>query len=134
VGQAIAANLPADNSLRLTQKYLAASVTAHVAFKGGGISAMPSMHLGAASIYIFAAQRTKWLVPAVLFWLTIFVLSGYFGYHYWVDGLGATVIAWLCWCASEFLFAGSVTKDQHGSNNPRATSRNLEEERAFTRR
>ena len=105
VSRAIAANLSADNSLRLTQKYLAASVSAHTAFKGGGISAMPSMHLGAASIYIFAARRTKWLVPAVLFWLTIFVLSGYFGYHYWVDGLAAGVIAWVCWCASEFCFA-----------------------------
>jgi PAP2 superfamily len=107
VGQAIAANLPADNSLRLTQKYLAASVSAHVAFKGGGISAMPSMHLGAASIYVFAARKTKWLAPAVLFWLTIFVLSGYFGYHYWVDGLVAAAIAWVCWCASEFWFARS---------------------------
>lgn len=104
IGATIAGNLPADNSLRLTQKYLAASVSAHVAFKGGGISAMPSMHLGAASIYIFAARKTKWLVPAVLFWLTIFVLSGYFGYHYWVDGLAAAAIAWLCWRASELLF------------------------------
>jgi hypothetical protein len=104
IDASIAGNLPADNSLRLTQKYLAASVSAHIAFKGGGISAMPSMHLGAASIYVFAARRTKWLVPAVLFWLTIFVLSGYFGYHYWVDGLAAAAIAWACWCASELLF------------------------------
>jgi len=107
VALAIAANLPADNSLRLTQKYLAASVNGHTAFKGGGISAMPSMHLGAASIYIFAARRTKWLIPAVLFWLMIFVLSGYFGYHYWVDGLAAAVIAWVCWCASELVFRSS---------------------------
>jgi PAP2 superfamily len=104
ISAAIAGGLPADNSLRLTQKYLAASVNAHTAFKGGGISAMPSMHLGAASIYIFAARGTKWLIPAVLFWLTIFVLSGYFGYHYWVDGLAAAGIAWVCWCASELVF------------------------------
>jgi len=107
VAQAIAANLPPDNSLRTTQKYLAASVDTHIALKGGGISAMPSMHLGAASIYIFAARKTKWLIPAILFWLTIFVLSGYFGYHYWVDGLAAAVIAWVCWCVSEFCFAPS---------------------------
>ena len=105
VGRSIAANLPTDNSLRLTQRYLALSINSHVAMKGGGISAMPSMHLGAASIYIFAARKTKWLIPAVLFWLTIFVLSGYFGYHYWVDGLAAAVIAWVCWCVSEFFFA-----------------------------
>ena len=101
---AIASNLPADNSLRLTQAYLAESINSRVAVKGGGISAMPSMHLGAASIYIFAARKTKWLIPAVLFWLVIFVLSGYLGYHYWVDGIVAAVIAWLSWWVSDFYF------------------------------
>lgn len=101
VGEAIASGLPADNSLRLTQKYLAAGIQSHVALKGGGISAMPSMHLGAASIYVFASRKTRWLVPAVLFWLIIFVLSGYFGYHYWVDGIAAAAIAWVCWRVSE---------------------------------
>ena len=102
--EAIAANLPADNSLRLTQAYLAESINSRVAVKGGGISAMPSMHLGAASIYIFAARKTKWLVPAVLFWLVIFVLSGYLGYHYWVDGLVAAVVAWVSWRVSDVYF------------------------------
>jgi hypothetical protein len=100
----IAANLPADNSLRLTQAYLAESINSRVAVKGGGISAMPSMHLGAASIYIFAARKTKWLIPAVLFWLVIFVLSGYLGYHYWVDGIVAAIIAWVSWRISDFYF------------------------------
>jgi hypothetical protein len=102
--QGIAATLRPDNPLRFTQDYLAATISSHVAVNGGGVSAMPSMHLGAASIYIFAARRTKWLIPAVLFWVTIFLLSGYFGYHYWVDGLVAAAIAWACWHSSELLF------------------------------
>jgi hypothetical protein len=63
------------------------------------------MHLGAASIFVLAARKTNWLIPALLFWLTIFLLSGYFGYHYWVDGLVAVPVAWLCWLGSERLYA-----------------------------
>jgi len=103
--QAIEAHLAPDNSLRLTQAYLASSIGAHEALKGGGISAMPSMHLGAASIYVLVAVRTKWLAPALMFWAAIFLLSGYFGYHYWVDGLVAAAVAWACWRAAELWFA-----------------------------
>ena len=59
---------------------------------------MPSMHLAAAAIYVFAAWRTQWFIPALLFWGIIFIGSGYFGYHYWVDGLagaGTAAISWL---------------------------------------
>jgi membrane-associated phospholipid phosphatase len=77
----------------------------HIAVKGGGISAMPSMHLGAASIYVLAARRTPWIVPAVLFWAIIFVCSGYFGYHYWVDGIVAAMVASACWSAAKRFYA-----------------------------
>jgi hypothetical protein len=96
----LAAHLSQDGAIRQTQGYLAAAVDEHVAVKGGGISAMPSMHLGAASIYVLAAWRTRWVVPACLFWIVIFVGSGYFGYHYWVDGLVAAVVAYGCWQAA----------------------------------
>jgi hypothetical protein len=90
-----------------TQDYLASVVKVHVAVKGGGISAMPSMHLGAASIYALAARRTRWLVPALLFWVVIFVGSGYFGYHYWVDGIVAALVAAGCWTAAERYYGRS---------------------------
>jgi membrane-associated phospholipid phosphatase len=86
-----------DGPISYTQHYLASAVQSHVAVKGSGISAMPSMHIGATSIYVLAARRTPWLAPAVLFWLIIFVASGYFGYHYWVDGIVAAGVAWACW-------------------------------------
>ena len=66
---------------------------------------MPSMHIAMTTIYVIAARRTWWLAPACAFWLIIFIGSAYFGYHYWLDGIVAAVIAWLCWKAAELLFA-----------------------------
>lgn len=93
-------HLSQDGDIRFTQRYLLAALDQHIAVKGGGISAMPSMHLGAASIYVLAAWRTRWIAPAILFWIVIFVGSGYFGYHYWIDGIVAAIVAYACWRAS----------------------------------
>jgi len=94
-----------DSSVRSTQAYLAAAIDSSVAVRGGGISAMPSMHIGAASIYVLAALGTRWLWPAVTFWLLTFFGSIYFGYHYAVDGLAAAALAALCWRVSAKHFA-----------------------------
>jgi hypothetical protein len=94
-----------------TQDYLSKMVGVHIAMKGGGMSAMPSMHLASASIYVLAARCTRWLVPAIAFWLIIFVASGYFGYHYWVDGIAAAIVAAVVWRASEAAFADSRDGD-----------------------
>lgn len=87
-----------------TQLYLPSELQSHVAAQGGGISAMPSMHLATVAIYVIGARRTRCLVPAILMWITIFVSSGYFGYHYWIDGIAAVGVAALCWAATERLF------------------------------
>lgn len=89
-----------NGPISLTQNYLAGAVHSHVAVMGGGISAMPSMHLAAASIYVIAARGTKWFYPSLLFWMIIFVASAYFGYHYWIDGFAGAAVAWICWKAS----------------------------------
>ena len=90
-----------NGPIGFSQHYLARAVHEHVAIKGAGISAMPSMHLATVSVHILAARRTKWLIPAVIFWLLIFVLSAYFGYHYWVDGIAGAIVAAGCWYAAE---------------------------------
>ena len=87
--------------IRFTQQYLLAARFDHDAVKGGGISAMPSMHVGMAALLLLAAWRTKWLIPAGIFWLTIFIASGLTGYHYWVDGIFATAIAVASWLAAD---------------------------------
>jgi hypothetical protein len=93
-----------NGPIAYTQHYLAQIVGLPVALKGAGISAMPSMHVASASIVVLAGRRTRWLIPAILFWLIIFVASGYFGYHYWVDGLAAAILALAVWRLSEAAF------------------------------
>ena len=103
-----------SGAIAWTQDYLAKIVGLHVAVKGGGISAMPSMHLAATSIYVLAARRTRWFLPAIAFWLIIFVGSGYFGYHYWVDGIAAAILAVGLWHLSEAVFpAAHGVQDLH---------------------
>ncbi|HEU4696367.1 MAG TPA: phosphatase PAP2 family protein [Sphingomicrobium sp.] len=92
--------------IAMAQQYLlVAARETHVAVKGGGISAMPSMHLATVSIYVLAARGTKWLLPAIAFWILIFIGSGYFGFHYWVDGLVAAVLSFGCWLAAAAIYA-----------------------------
>jgi hypothetical protein len=102
-------SLALNSPVRNTQQYLASSLTSHVAAKGGGISAMPSMHLAAATIYVLAARRSWWFVPAALFWAIIFVCSAYFGYHYWVDGLVAAAVAVSCWITAKRAYDSRLT-------------------------
>lgn len=80
-----------------TQRYLEAGYSATTAVKGGGISAMPSMHIATATIFICAAWQTRWLPFAILFWLFTFVGSIYLGYHYAIDAPVAAIIAVSCW-------------------------------------
>jgi hypothetical protein len=93
------------NPIATSQHYLEIAARSHIAAKGGGISAMPSMHLGTVSVFVLAARRTNWLPLALLFWATIFLGSGYFGYHYWVDGIAAAMVATGCWYAAEWSYA-----------------------------
>lgn len=120
--QALNSSLAAQSPIRLTQQYLASALHSHVAVKGGGISAMPSMHLGAVSIYVLGARRTRWFIPAILFWLIIFVCSGYFGYHYWVDGIVAAVVAGACWAAVEWAYAPRASAPANFDESPALSS------------
>ena len=109
---ALEAMLPGDSTTRLTQAYLVDALGQPIAVKASGISAMPSMHIGAATIYILAARGTRWLVPAIGFWAIIFLGSAYFGYHYWVDGIVAALIAVACWRIAEAFFQESAPPPQ----------------------
>ena len=101
----LAAALTPGGPIHRTQVALATVLEKHVAIPAAGISAMPSMHIAMTTIYVLAARRTWWIVPACTFWLIIFIGSAYFGYHYWIDGIVAAVIAVLCWKAAELAFA-----------------------------
>jgi hypothetical protein len=95
-----------NRSIALAQHYLLdAARETHVAAKGGGISAFPSMHIATVTIYVLAARGTKWLIPAVGFWLMIFIGSAYFGFHYWIDGIVGAAVSVCCWHAAGAIYS-----------------------------
>jgi membrane-associated phospholipid phosphatase len=93
-----------DDMVLMSQRYLEAGAGIKVAVKGGGVSAMPSMHMATATILILAAWRTKRLPLALLFWAMTFFGSIYLGYHYAVDAPVAAAVAVICWFLARRVF------------------------------
>ncbi|MEO7786657.1 MAG: phosphatase PAP2 family protein [Sphingomicrobium sp.] len=102
--QTLARSLPPDNMIPESQHYLLIATRDRFVIKGGGISAMPSMHVAVASIYVLASRRTLFAGPAILFWALVLIASVHFGYHYFVDGIAGTLVAVTCWCLSRWWF------------------------------
>lgn len=96
--------LASDDLVLTSQRYLEAAAGIKVAVKGGGISAMPSMHMATCTVLVLAAWRTSWLLLALLFWALTFFGSIYLGYHYAVDAPVAAVVAVGCWIMARKLF------------------------------
>jgi hypothetical protein len=93
-----------ENIVVKSQRALAASLNFKIAVKGGGISAMPSMHIATATIFLLAARGTLWIVPATAFLVLTFFGSVYLGYHYAVDAPVAVVVASLSWLLANGLY------------------------------
>jgi protein-S-isoprenylcysteine O-methyltransferase Ste14 len=74
---------------------------------GGGISAMPSMHVALAALFALLGLRRNALLgwSMVLFALLILVGSVHLGWHYALDGYVAIILVLLCW-----QFAGAITR------------------------
>jgi hypothetical protein len=99
--------LARDDSVLMSQRYLEAGAGMKAAVKGGGVSAMPSMHIATATILILAAWRTKWLPAAIIFWALTFFGSIYLGYHYAVDAPVAAAVAVICWVAARRMYGNA---------------------------
>jgi hypothetical protein len=73
---------------------------------GGGISAMPSMHIVLASLWMFAGwhlSRTLGMILTV-YAAVIWIGSVHLGWHYFVDGLIALLVLGVIWYAAGRLF------------------------------
>ena len=110
-GQLVAILGPDDIVIK-SQHYLAMGLTVKTALKGGGVSAMPSMHIATAIIFLLAARGTRWMIPAVAFLLLTFFGSVYLGYHYAIDAPIAAIVAVACWSlASRVYCRGRFSSD-----------------------
>lgn len=111
-------HVPGYRPIGDAQQYLlVAARETHQAQKGGGISAFPSMHIATVTIYVMAARRTLWMIPALVLWISIFIGSAYFGFHYWIDGIVGSIVSVCCWQAAAAIYAKlSQTAPAAGTN------------------
>jgi len=66
---------------------------------GGGISAMPSMHVSMAFLLFLLVRRTHWVLGILgfFYYLVIQIGSVHLGWHYAVDGYVATLATLAIW-------------------------------------
>ncbi|WP_246104872.1 phosphatase PAP2 family protein [Sphingomonas xanthus] len=89
-----------DSHFVIGPAYLDDSMTSGAAYQGAGISAMPSMHIAACTLYCLLAKGTRWFFPALAYLLVIIIGSVHSGFHYAVDAPVAVIVAILCWKAA----------------------------------
>jgi hypothetical protein len=68
---------------------------------GGGISAMPSMHVSGATLLLLAGRSVSplWGRIAAVFLAAIFIGSIHLGYHYALDGVAGVLLTVAIWFA-----------------------------------
>ena len=81
------------------QQYLADAFNKNNVAIGGGISAMPSVHVALATLFALGSfSVNKWLGYAMsLYALFIWLSSVYLGWHYFIDGLISFILVLFFW-------------------------------------
>jgi hypothetical protein len=94
------------------QAYLLASYRSGEISIGGGISALPSMHVALATLFACGAWSLNRIagIAFALFAFAIWWASFHLGWHYAVDGLVAAPVAFLIWRFAGRLFPESVSQ------------------------
>jgi len=66
---------------------------------GGGISAMPSLHVATSMLFALSIHKIniKWGILFFLYTLIIWIGSVHLAWHYAIDGLISIIFTWLIW-------------------------------------
>jgi hypothetical protein len=88
-----------------TQQLLWDAYSTHTMTLGNGISAMPSIHVALAMWIVMVAQGTRFSIPARIYFVLSWIGSVHLGWHYFSDGLVASLGVLALWKAAPFVIA-----------------------------
>jgi hypothetical protein len=108
---------PTSPSSQRVMSYLAKTYTSGDLGIGTGISAMPSLHVAMAFLYLLMARKITTKVAAAIYCTIIFIGSVHLGWHYAVDGLFAV--------AGMFTIYAATARRRRGHPEPRVTNFSL---------
>ena len=72
---------------------------------GAGISAMPSVHVSTAFLFVLVGWRRNrfWKITSTVFFAFIMIGSVHLAWHYAIDGYVAIILTWALWGLSGYL-------------------------------
>jgi hypothetical protein len=74
----------------------------------GGVSAMPSLHVGMVALTAYWLWKAgRWTAFVTIPWVAlVWIATVVLGWHYILDGMGGIVLAWLCVASTTHLLKG----------------------------
>jgi len=99
------ADLPIQPWVQVTSDYLWTNYLSRGELVGVGISAFPSLHVGAAAwvAIVMSSYLPRLALAAWTYFIAMFIGSVHLGWHYALDGMAAVSIAGLVWAIAPVL-------------------------------
>jgi hypothetical protein len=91
--------------MMFAQDLLWQAYTTHTTRLGNGISAMPSFHVALCTWLMLVTRDTRFSLPSRIYFVLIWIGSIHLGWHYFSDGLVASIGVLLLWKAAPLVMA-----------------------------